>query len=324
MDALLADWATPLPSPLLGDHRRLSPAARAEIQTLIRPQPMRLVVQLVLAWITIAGVVWLALVSGSLLVSAAAIVIVASRQILLGLLIHEQVHDLALPRRGGDLVLNLCAAFPLLVITVEGYTQVHLAHHKYYFTQADPDFIRKSGPDWAIPMAPSRLLCLFLKDLLGLNSIRLIRGKRTGTYRPEFNRPKHPPTLIRVTFYLVAALVITALGSWPVVLLYWVLPLLTVTQAMLRWGGLCEHKYNLNGPEIATSSPIIALRWWERLLLPNLNFTLHPYHHYFPGVPYADLPRVQAIFDREGLLDRARIFNGYGEYLRFVLRARPR
>jgi len=54
-------------------------------------------------------------------------------------------------------------------------------------------------------------------------------------------------------------------------------------------------------------------------LLPNLNFTLHPYHHYFPGIPYADLPQVQAIFDREGLLDRTRVFNGYGQYLRFVL-----
>src|SRR5437870_8549578 len=67
----------------------------------------------------------------------------------------------ALPRRGGDLAVNLCAAFPLLVITVEGYTQVHLAHHKYYFTANDPDFVRKSGADWAIPMASSRLLWLF-------------------------------------------------------------------------------------------------------------------------------------------------------------------
>jgi fatty acid desaturase len=323
MDAL-ATWATPLPSALLGDHRRLSPAARAEIHALIRPRPIRFLVQLALAWVTIAAVVWLALASGSLLVSAVAIVIVASRQLLLGFLIHEQVHDLALPRRGGDLVVNLCAAFPLLVITVEGYTQVHLAHHKHYFTPDDPDFVRKSGPDWAIPMTLGRLASLFLTDLLGLNLIRLIRGKRTNTYRPEFNRPKHPPTVIRVAFYLVAALVITALGGWPVVLVYWLLPLLTVTQALLRWVALCEHKYNLVDPEIAASSPIIVLRWWERLLLPNLNFTLHPYHHYFPGIPYADLPRVQSIFDREGLLDRARMFNGYGQYARFLLSGRPR
>jgi fatty acid desaturase len=317
-------WLVPLPSPLSGDHRSLSSGARAEIQALTGSRPFRFIVQLTLAWLTIAAVVWFASTSGSILVRIAAIVIVSSRQLLLGFLIHEQVHDLALPRRGGDLVVNLCAAFPLLVITVEGYTQVHLAHHKYYFTQADPDFVRKNGPDWAIPMTLDRLARLFLSDLLGLNSVRLIRGKRTNTYRAEFNRPRHPPLAIRIAFYVIAVAATSVLGGWPVVLIYWVLPLLTVTQALLRWGALCEHKYNLVDPEITASSPIIVLRWWERLILPNLNFTLHPYHHYFPGVPYVDLPYVHAIFAREGLLDRAKVFDGYGQYLRFILNFGPR
>lgn len=208
-----AAWTTPLPVPLSGDHRRLSAEARAEIRALIRPRPIRFLVDVALAWLTIVGVVSVALASGSMLVSAAAIVLVATRQLLLGFLIHEQVHDLALPRRGGDLTVNLCAAFPLVVITVEGYTQVHLAHHKYYFTPDDPDFVRKSGADWAIPMAPSRLLWLFITDLLGVNTIRLIRGKRAESYRAEFNRPRHPPTLARIAFYLVAAVTITALGA---------------------------------------------------------------------------------------------------------------
>ena len=32
------------------------------------------------------------------------------------------------------------------------------------------------------------------------------------------------------------------------VLLYWLVPLLTVTQVLVRWGALCEHKYNLDQP----------------------------------------------------------------------------
>src|SRR5207245_3556737 len=50
-----ANWTTPLPSPLSGDHRRLSPEARTEIRALIRPRPIRFLVELALAWLTIAG-----------------------------------------------------------------------------------------------------------------------------------------------------------------------------------------------------------------------------------------------------------------------------
>ena len=113
---------------------------------------------------------------------------------------------------------------------------------------------------------------------------------------------------------------ITLLAGWAVVVLYWVVPLLTVTQALVRWGALCEHKYNLDRPSVAESSPIVVVRWWERLLLPNLNFSPHPYHHYFPGIPFPDLPRVHAIFEREGLVDRARVFHGYAAFLPFLVR----
>lgn len=75
---------------------------------------------------------------------------------------------------------------------MEGYAQVHLAHHKYYFTERDPDFVRKSGPAWAIPMTPGRLAGLLVTDLLGLNLFALVKGKRAMGRRPEFNRPAAP------------------------------------------------------------------------------------------------------------------------------------
>ncbi len=55
------------------------------------------------------------------------------------------------------------------------------------------------------------------------------------------------------------------------------------------------------------------------MLLPNLNFTLHIYHHYFPGIPFSRLLRVHQIFEREGLVNEGNLFRGYGEFLRFLL-----
>jgi fatty acid desaturase len=285
---------------------------------------MRFLARLTLTWATIIGAVAIAVLAQSWLATIAAIVAIGTRQIVLGLLTHEQVHDLGLPKRGGDTLVNFLAAFPLLVLTVEGYAQVHLAHHKYYFTEKDPDFVRKSGPAWATPMTVRRLCWLLLADLIGLNLVTLVKGKRAPTPVPEFNRASAPPVVVRLGYYVSAVAAITLLGGWFVVLLYWIVPLLTVTQVLVRWGALCEHKYNLDQPAVAASSPIIILKWWEKLLMPNLNFSLHPYHHYFPGVPYSDLPKIHTIFEREGLVIRPRVFYGYGSFLRFIVSAAPR
>ena len=76
-----------------------------------------------------------------------AVFLVATRQNLLDLLVLERAHLLGYRGRFGDHVVNRFAAYPLLVLTVEGYAQVHLAHHRDYFNASDPDFQRKSGDE---------------------------------------------------------------------------------------------------------------------------------------------------------------------------------
>ena len=115
-------------------------------------------------------------------------------------------------------------------------------------------------------------------------------------------------------------MVLTWAGAWGLFLVYWLLPILTVSQLIVRWGAICEHKYNLPGASVPESTPLIVLSWWERLLLPNLNFAMHPYHHFFPGVAFSNLPAIHAIYCREGLVDHANIFAGYGAYLCFITR----
>ena len=303
---------------VLGDRQSLSPAARAEIMALSGPRPLPFLLTALYAWVVIIGVVWWAVEAQSVWVTLFAIVIVATRQNMLGLLVHDQAHCLGFPAKPGDLIANLIAGYPLLLLTVEGYAQVHLSHHKYFFTEKDPDFLRKSGPEWTFPMSGSSLGKLLLTDLFGLNVWRLVKGKKLQG--EAFKRPNPTPKWVRLGFYAFLASIFTATHTWEVFLLYWVVPLLTVFQAIVRWGAICEHKYNLPNASVAESSPIIVPRWWEKLLLPNLNFTLHPYHHYFPGVSFSMLPRVHEIFRREGLVDDSRVFHGYAAYLKYLLR----
>lgn len=303
---------------VLGDRQSLSPTARAEIMDLSGPRPRPFLLTALYAWAVIIGVVWWAVEAQSVWVTLFAIVIVATRQNMLGLLVHDQAHCLGFPAKPGDLIANLFAGYPLLLLTVEGYAQVHLSHHKYFFTEKDPDFLRKSGPEWTFPMPGSNLGKLLLTDFLGLNVWRLVKGKKLQG--EAFKRPYPTPKWVRLVFYVLLAGVLTTTHTWWVFLLYWVVPLLTVFQAIVRWGAICEHEYNLPNASVAESSPIIVPRWWEKLLLPNLNFTLHPYHHLFPGVSFSKLPKVHAVFCRESLIDDSHIFHGYAAYLKYLIR----
>jgi fatty acid desaturase len=308
------------PFGLKGNRQSLPKAAIDEILRYGGPRPWIWLRTAAVTWAVIIASVWWAVQMQNFWATLLAIVIVATRQNVLGLLVHEQAHCLGFPSRY-DWVANLLAGYPLMVLSVEGYAQVHLSHHKFYFTPQDPDFLRKSGPDWTFPMPARRLAQLFLTDLVGLNVLRLIKGKRMEG--ESFKRPHPTQKWVRPGLYLAVAAVFTVTGSWSLFLVYWLLPLITVMQAIIRLGAISEHRYNLENASVEDTSPIIEPTWWEGLILTNLNFTLHPYHHYFPGISYSYLPKVHKIFCREGLVDESRIFRGYWPYLKFLVGARP-
>lgn len=315
-------FSKPLSPAVLGDKHALSPAGRKRLDALNGRSPKAFLWQLLQAWMVIFTAIGLAVYFNSIWFNMAAILIIATRQNVLGLLIHEQAHCLGFKSKPGDLLVNIFAAYPMLILTVEGYSKVHLAHHRFYFNDNDPDLQRKTGPEWTFPMPKNRLLKLFAKDLFGLNLLAFIKGKKAAKDNMQFNRPWLAPSWLRSAFYLLIIALLTWTGSWPVFLLYWLLPLISVFQVIVRIGALCEHQY-IPYAEVIDSSPIIELSWWENMLLPNLNFNLHAYHHFCPGIAFNNLPEAHAIFRHEGLIDEAKIFKGYGAYFKYLVETDP-
>jgi len=308
-----------LPSAVKGGREALSPDALQEIESLSRPRPWRYLLEIAWVWGVIVGTIVLAVKADNIFVTAAVVVLVGGRQMALGFLMHDQVHYLGFKGRWGDALVNVLTCYPLVLVTVEQYAQVHLSHHRYYFTDEDPDHVRKSGKEWTFPMGWRRFAGYFLRDGLGLNLVNLVKGKRMGGKVIPFKRAGWSSPWLRPAFLAVAAAVITWTGTWEIVLVYWILPLLTVAQMLVRWGAICEHRYNLPDTAVEDSTPIIVLSWWEKLLLPNMNFNYHIYHHFFPRVPFSDLPRVHRIFQREGLVNEENVFHGYFAYLRSLV-----
>jgi fatty acid desaturase len=311
----------PLRPAVLADAGALPASARREILALSGARPARFAAELAFTWLSIAGLIAAGVHFDNLAVSLLCAFLVGTRQMVLALLLHEQVHRLGLRSKYADWIINVFAVFPLFVTTVEDYAKVHLSHHKYCFTKDDPDFIRKSGAEWTYPMKPRQLLGIVLRDLTGMNVIRLIRGKKAHA-TAEFTRRNPTPKWLRIGFFMTAAALLTAVGGWTIFLLYWMLPILTVTQLMLRWVAVAEHEYNIEDGSIHETTPLLQLTWWQRMVFPDLNFGLHVYHHMHPGVSFGNLPKVHEIYVREGLVDDSAIFYGQGAYLKYLVSAK--
>jgi len=311
-------YAEPLASAIKGDRTSLSKEGREQIKELMHIRHTRFIWELFKAWFVIIGSISVALYVDNIFVTILAIFLVATRQNVLALMMHDQVHYLGIKHKYGDLITDLFACYPLIILSVKNYAQVHLTHHKHFLTDQDPDFLRKSGRDWIFPMEHKQLLMLFVKDLLGLSVIQTFRGKNIKDTNIRVKRLWEIPKWVKPLYLFTAALIITLTGTWHIVALYWLLPLFTIFQMIVRWGAIREHRYIHNG-SIEETTPLIINPFWEELIMPSKNFVLHIYHHYYAAVPFYNLRKVHEIYVKEGLVNEDNVFNGSLDYLKSIM-----
>ncbi len=109
-----------------------------------------------------------------------------------------------------------------------------------------------------------------------------------------------------VIAFHVALLVLFAWSGYLVqYLVLWVLPLVTVVQAILRLRAIAEH-----GATTDFSSPLTAARtnlapaWLEWLIFPH-QVNYHIEHHLYASVPHYHLPRLHRELRSRGILEGA-------------------
>lgn len=316
--ARLYEVGTPMPSPVTVQRSQIPASIKEAVRPLMEPDTSGFFLQWGIAWASILAAIAIAVYVQSTWLTVAVVLFVGTRQNVLALLMHEQTHWNGLRSNWGDYFCELFVAYPLLV-TLEGYRRVHLSHHSYYFTDDDPDYIRKQGKEWTFPQEIGYFLAVLLRDLSGMSVVNTLKGKSISESASKINTRFYPPRWLRPAFLLLLVSAVTLTHSWAIFALYWLLPLLTVLQGIIRLGAITEHKYNLLDPSLEESTPLIELRWWEKLLLPNLNFTLHIYHHWFPAIPASKLPVVHQLCREAGLVKDEHVFRGYGPYIRSLL-----
>jgi len=252
------------------------------------------------------------------LVLIPAVIVIGTRQHALFVIAHESAHYLLYEQRWlNDVVGRACAALQGLSMCT--YRVIHRLHHNNLYGALDPDTALHGG----YPRGRMYLVRKLAKDLSGLTAWKTYAYFLGGA--PALNtatnlavRPLDDTSVklrlearrdrnIVIALHLLALVAFAASGHLLQYLVLWVLPLVTVVQAILRLRAIAEH-----GATTDFSSPLTAARtnlgpaWLRWLIFPH-NVNYHVEHHLYASVPQYNLPRLHAEMKRQGMLQGAEV-----------------
>jgi fatty acid desaturase len=246
------------------------------------------------------------------------VILIGTRQHALFVLAHESAHYRLFEQRWlNDLAGRFCAT--LQGLSMRTYRVIHRLHHNNLYTEADPDTALHGG----YPRGKAYLVKKLLKDLSGftawktyayfLGGAPALNTQTNVAVRPlddtsrklrdEAQRDRNTV----IVFHVLALLFFAWSGYIVEYLVLWILPLVTVVQAILRLRAIAEH-----GATTDFSSPLTAARtnlvpaWLGWLIFPH-NVNYHIEHHLYASVPQYNLPALHRELAQRGLLTNAEV-----------------
>lgn len=255
-----------------------------------------------------------------------AVVVIGSRQLGLAILMHEAAHNALFgSRRLNDWVGEWLCGRPILADLAE-YRRYHLKHHRHTQTEDDPDLVL-SKP---FPTTRASLRRKLWRDITGRTGIKqrsqqiMFALKMAGEVEgqpgaQDLAQAFSGPVIGRaIIANAVLFAVMWAVGAWWWWLAFWVLPLLTWFQLVLRIRNIAEH-----GAVEAVEDPLRNTRTTKagplaRLLVAPYWVNYHLEHHLVMHVPARNLPRLHRMLVARGHAARMQIAGNYWDVLRIA------
>jgi fatty acid desaturase len=253
------------------------------------------------------------------------VLVIGVEQHALFILAHEAAHyRLFRNRRVNDAVGRLIGMAG--AISMCTYRVIHRLHHNNLYTDDDPDTAIHGG----YPRGTAYLWKKLGQDLVGWNAWKTFAyffgapaindetqraARPLDDTSPALRRTARIDRWFVVAFQCALPLVCLSVGGWRGLAQYaafWLVPMVTVLQPILRLRAICEH-----GAVSDFSSPLTAARsnrtsgaignvlgrW---LLFPH-HVNYHLEHHLYPAVPHYHLPRLHRLLAAKGALDGAEV-----------------
>jgi fatty acid desaturase len=262
-------------------------------------------------WGVITAAFALAIIWPNPLTVLAAIILIAGRQLGLGIITHDCAHSALFRTRGlNELVGHWLAAVPMNS-SLPLYRAYHLKHHRFAGTPDDPD--RVFVKDY--PVTRESLKRKFARDLTGRTGFRDL-----GMQLKQFRLAKQWPWLV---FHAGLFGVLTLAGTPWAYALWWA-ALLFVYPAIVRLRQIGEHgvAHDRTDTDPRRNTSTTLAHWWERLLMAPNNVNYHLEHHMAAGIPAHNLGRMHRLLRARGFYEgHDCISQGYADVLRRAVRS---
>jgi len=304
--ATMTGAMVPRVAPFAGSDRlradgRPKPALRARLR---RIDNGRNVITCVLALAMPIAVVAAVAAIGTWWAVALAVPVMATLQLRMYILHHEAAHRLLFSnRRLNDIVgINIMGWLPLGTGN-HGYRRVHTAHHRDEFGPNEPDFLLYSF----YPITAASLVRKLRRDVSGVSAWRILKPRFRGLFAAGQRMPG-----VRLLGMQIAVFAIFLVAGVPwLYLALWVLPYLTWYQLINRLRSIAEHGGLTRSDDRRETTHIITPSVWVRVLLAPLNVAYHLAHHVDSGMPFRNLPELQAILIEDGYVPDHLIWPSY-------------
>jgi fatty acid desaturase len=289
---------------------------KQELRDFSRISATRACFHIIGEWLLIVGTISLVQRFWSPWLYIAAVAFIGARQHALMILMHDGVHRrLFCDRRVNDWVSEIVLAWPNLV-SARAYRRNHFAHHRYLNTPQDPDWARRQGDNaWLFPKKASELAKLMLRDVSGLNALRLLALARSlMTSDVDVSRGF---LVARYGFYVVLLALIVWAHGLGLLLMYWFVPLFTWLIFIFRIRSIAEHSAieSCSPAYAGTRTTVIGVI--ERIFVAPKNVSYHLEHHFFPSVPFYRLPELhRVLLSKPGFNESAKVTRSYIGVLR--------
>ena len=290
---------------------------REILSPLTRLSPVRSTLALLQNVLAIAVVMAIAIHFWSWWSALIAIIFIAPLQHGLFILAHESAHYRLYETRWLNDLIGRCVGM-VGGVSMCSYRVIHWLHHNYLYKPQDPDIALHGG----YPRGKKYLIKKLLKDLTGqtawknyayffgnpaINLDTHVAQRPLDDTAPKLRVAALQDRWIVVAFHVLMPIVMIVLGWGWYYLVLWVIPLLTLLQAILRLRAIAEH-----GAVTDFSSPLTAARTnlangWQRFFVFPHHVNYHLAHHLYPAVPHYYLPKLHATLERYGMLNQAEV-----------------
>ncbi|MGE0046552.1 MAG: fatty acid desaturase family protein [Hyphomonadaceae bacterium] len=270
------------------------------------------------AWALIIGAGAVFVIWPNPLTYILAVMIIGTRQLGLGILMHDAAHGALHPNQAWNDWLGqwLCAG--PVGSDLARYRPYHLQHHRFTEQPEDPDL----GLSRPFPITAKSFWRKVVRDLTGQTFFKQrimpsVQAFLSGRAMPKEQRELADQTALR--FWVTNGIIIfatTALGLWWAWFALWIVPFATWQQLVTRLRNIAEHACVGKHEDPFRHARTTLANPIERLFIAPYWVHYHSEHHVFMHVPCYRLERLHALLREKGFGARMDVAASYPAMLK--------